>query len=246
MLTLIAPRRPEGCPSDLVFDEWHAGELDRVAREAVETHVSGCAPCRARTAEVAAEASRFLSRFPALSLPAGAPPHPSRRRPRHLVPASLAFLAAAAGLLLFLRSPGAPKSVRSKGGPHLGFFVKRGARVFPGADGETVYPGDRLRFVVSTGTATHVAIFSLDAKGIASVYEPAGPETRLVGPARELPLDGSVELDGTVGTERIFGLFCDAPVAVEKARAGLERTHTVAVPPGCFADGLRLEKEPSP
>ena len=143
--------------------------------------------------------------------------------------------------------PNAPDwATRTKGGARIGFFVSSGGSVRPGRDGQAVHPGDRLRFTVSAPRPAHVAILSLDAAGVASVYYPTGTRSRHVGVVREHALESSVELDGTLGDERIWGVFCDVPFPIEPLRAALERRRDLPALPGCTVDTLRLLKKPAP
>ncbi len=248
MLTLIARERPDGCISDLAFDEWHAGELPMAAVRELEDHLSSCARCRARRESIDASASAFLERFPTLGGLRGSTVARPKRPSRAWIWASggVATLAAvAAGLSFYLRQAPSQDTTRLKGGPHVGFFVKRGEAIFQGGDGERVRPHDTLRFVASTAEARHLAILSLDASGAASVYYPAANPTRIFGPASSAPLDNGVELDETLGDEQIFALFCKSPIDLDAERAALERNHTVKEHSDCLIDSLRIVKEPA-
>jgi hypothetical protein len=89
--------------------------------------------------------------------------------------------------------------------------------------GETVAPGDALRFAVSAPAKAYVAVLSLDPKGHGSVYFPLGARAEAVGPGAEVALPLGTRLDATVGEERIVGLFCSSPVELEPLRVQLER-----------------------
>ena len=52
------------CASDLMLDEWGAGELDREASASLAAHVDGCARCRARHASFEAARAAFLEEAP--------------------------------------------------------------------------------------------------------------------------------------------------------------------------------------
>jgi hypothetical protein len=51
-----------------------------------------------------------------------------------------------------------------------------------------------------------------------------------------------VLLDGTLGLERVVGVFCDRPMVVAELAAAVARD---AIPSGCVADALMLEKRRS-
>lgn len=233
MLSELRKAQPNNCLSDLMLDEWHAGELDSAAARIVEEHVASCDRCRARQQALQAVANEFLRARP------GAP---QRRFRARTVGIALSGLAVAAAALLLMRTP-EPFGERSKGGPSLGFFVLRGERVFAGSEGERLQPGDRLRFVATSLTPRQLAILSRDARGVASVYYPAAPHSRLVAATRETPLDTAVELDGTLGTETLFGVFCDQEFEVEPLRQALERSGKLPSLPGCSVDQLEVRKE---
>jgi len=266
--------RPEGCISDLEFDEWRALELDAGAALALTEHVAGCQRCQQRRALLEAQAAEFLQRFPELDLPALTTTkssvrakssteiaHESSHRARArgsivswrrgwAIASGLAGLAAAALALLLLR-PVEPASdgelgTRIKGSSRLGFFVKRGNQVLPGGDEEVVHPHDLLRFTLTTVRPSHTAILSLDGAGVASVYHPAGAQSQRFGVVRDEALDQSIDLDATLGRERIWAVFCEAPFEVEPLRAQLEADRELKVPAGCTVDQLTLVKQAGP
>ena len=151
-------------------------------------------------------------------------------RPRTRVPAvgaSLAAVALAALGFLALRSglePGVPGDTRVKGGePRLGFYVKHGDEVRRGEPGESVRPGDALRFVYTSDRTFFIALFSRDAREL-SLYYPEGEHAIELAPGQDAALDFSVELDATPGTERVIALFCPQTFELEVARAALAST----------------------
>jgi hypothetical protein len=149
---------------------------------------------------------------------------------------------------------GGGASLRRKGSAAVGFFVKRGDRVQRGSDGEHVQPGDQLRFTLRSDRPTQLAILSLDARGVVSVYFPRTEGQGALRPiGEELALDAGVELDATLGPETIFAIRCPTPPALaahpthptlDTLRNTLQRTRTLPAPPGCEVDVLRLFKEP--
>lgn len=238
-----AIHRPISCVSDLVFDEWAAGELTAERALEVETHVQSCARCTARRDALADQSSAFLERAGTL-LPTSGPRARSARLRQTLLAYSGAAALAAAAVLLVMRLD-TESGTRSKGSTRIGFFVKRGERVYEGQSGERVNPGDRLRFVLSSPAARHVAIVARDARGTASIYYPEGRRTVPMGPAEQLALDSSIELDSTLGKERIYAVFCDAPLELENVRRTLERRGELALPEGCAQESIEINKEPS-
>jgi hypothetical protein len=245
--------RPPECLSDLVLDQWRAGEIEDGARLGeLEAHVASCERCRSRRAAFDREAASYLSRQPFFS------PHGrarlqerTKRSARRLqIVAGASALAAAAVLALVLRAPqdgvrGADESgTRIKGGSRVAFFVKRGDRVVMGGPSERLQPGDQLRFTVTLERPRHLAIFSRDARGVASVYYPAEAVTKALPAGADIALENSVELDDALGEERIFAVFCDSAIAVEELRSSLERTGDIQTGSGCTVDRSAFVKEP--
>jgi anti-sigma factor RsiW len=253
---------PEGCISDLAFDEWRAGELDRGSIEAYEAHLSTCERCQRRHDAIEAETEAFLEKHPRLVLPAGRPVSrvvPLRpKRGRWLAWASGgAALAAAATFALVLRPP-APKGdggslaadqpglVRTKGSSYIRFFVKHGDQVRRGGDEQVVHVGDQLRFTLTSDRPQQVAILSLDAARVASTYYPRGDQSAAVGAVRDQVVDSSVLLDQTLGKEQIWGIFCEAPFELEPLRAALSQRGQLPPLPECSVDALSIVKEAAP
>jgi hypothetical protein len=247
--------RPPECLSDLVLDQWRAGEIEDAARLAeLEAHVVGCERCRARKDAFDRDAESYLSHHPVF-LPrekARSQPKSSRSARRLQIFAGASALAAAAALALVLRAPqggpfgGDESGTRIKGGSRVAFFVKRGDRVVAGGPGERLQPGDQLRFTATLERPKHLAIFSRDARGVASVYYPAGAVTKALPAGADVALETSVELDDALGEERVFAVFCDSAIAVEDLRTSLERTGDVQAGSGCTVDRSTFVKEPKP
>ncbi|HEV8549979.1 MAG TPA: zf-HC2 domain-containing protein [Polyangiaceae bacterium] len=238
------------CVSSLAIDRWLAGELREDELRRVEAHLASCAECRARREHAArfkAQVVAELAPFPELPTPARTAP---RWRPRGRARAALGgLLAVAAALLLFLRQ-GTRESAhdgglvtRTKGGGRLGFFVKRGGAVERGAPGQALRPGDAVEFSYSAPKDGYLAVLSVDGAGRASVYYPSAPRA-LPFAAGERPLDASTVLDGVLGHERWFALFCESAVELEPIRARLEShpTQPLAVA-GCSVDPMAVAKE---
>jgi hypothetical protein len=152
----------------------------------------------------------------------------------------------AAAAVLYLRAGGPGGDVRTKGGPHVGFFVKRGEVVTEGVSGQHVRAGDQLRFVVTAERDRHLAILSLDSRGAVSVFSPSQTASVPVRASVGAALESSVQLDDSPGTERIFAVFCDAPFDVRRFVRELEQSHDVASGPDCVVDRLELSKESLP
>jgi len=221
------------CLSALRLDRWMMGELASTDAESVGAHVAACAACS--TAVAGMRGVREEVR--ALPLPTVLVRPPVRRRlPRPAV-AGLG-LTLAASLLLVVRSEVGDRERRKGPGVALAMYVQHGTEVRRAAPGETVSPGDAIRFAVSTPVPAFVAVLSLDPSGRASVYFPPGPRAVQVPAGTEVPLPLGTRLDETTGEERLLGLFCTTPVELEPIRLALQQAQDGApLPTDC--QGLR-------
>jgi hypothetical protein len=151
--------------------------------------------------------------------------------------------AAAAALALWLAvSPErrAGLETRTKGNPTIGFYVKHGDAVRRGGAGEVVFPRDALDFTASTDRPRYLAIISIDGAGVASAYYPGGAIASHLPAGQDQLLPLSVALDDTLGIERLVGVFCDVALPIAQLRDAI--AHGVALPAGCSADALTIEK----
>jgi len=234
---------PAGCISDLQLDKWQAGDLSEPAARALDAHVTTCARCSQRRQRLAAEAARFLQQFPT-------PPRPSPTLPTkprgYWLTAAGTLLAAAAALVLWLRTPSEESGTRSKGAAHLSFFVKRGGEVMPGTADQVVFAGDQLRFAVTASKPQQLAILGRDSTGAVFVYHSDSASSALVSPGREVALANSIELDDAPGTEMFWAVFCEKAFEVAPLKAELAAEGALPPPPGCTVDTLRLVKGSRP
>ena len=227
----MTPLSWNACLSAFRLDRWMMGELGASDAESVGTHVSACATCS--TAVAGMRGVREEVR--ALPLPAVLVRPPLRRRLPRAAVAGLG-LALAASVVVMLRTD---LGERRKGpGLGLAMYVQHGSEVRRAAPGESVAPGDAVRFAVSTPVPAFVAVLSLDPAGKASVYFPEGPRAAQVPGGAEVPLPLGTRLDATTGEERLLGLFCTQPVELEPIRLALQQAQDAApLPTDC--QGLR-------
>jgi hypothetical protein len=222
MTTSRVQRTWAACYSALQFDRFLTGELDRQEAERVRGHLAECGRCAAALDQLQKASEERLPPLRVMPLPARS------RVPIRAVAAAVG-LTAAASVLLVVRSAG----TRLKGsGFSLGMYVDHRGEVRKAAPGETVAAGDAVRFAVTAPFDTHVAILSLDPKGHASIYFPAGRRAELVHAGADVALPLGTRLDETVGEERIIGLFCSSAIELEPLRLQLERGDP-AIPHGC-------------
>lgn len=241
------------CLSSLAIDRLLAGELGADARRSAQAHLAECAECRARSEHAAAFKARVGRELGTLAELGSRPASPrglTRVASRTATRAAFAgLLAVAAALILFLRA-GAPDGVhpsggetRTKGGGRLGFFLKRGSAVERGVPGQALQPGDAVQFSYFSAKDGYLAVLSVDGAGHASIYYPNAPRA-LPFMAGERPLDASTVLDGVLGDELWFALFCESAVELEPIRARLE-SHPAQSPEvaGCSVDRMGVTKE---
>jgi anti-sigma factor RsiW len=224
--------RTDDCIGDLRFDQYAGGELDAAAQAQVSSHLALCERCRERQALLAREREHF--EHADLSNPEWL----QKRRPK-VSRGMLGLLAAAACLLLTLQLRAPVETLRTKGDPFIGFYVKRGDEVRRGSIEEALHPGDRLRFTYTAASAQYLAILSVDGAAQASVYYPADAHAARIEAGTDVLLPSSVELDETLGEETIAAVFCAEPFEIAPLRA------TVAALParaGCSSHTLQVHK----
>jgi hypothetical protein len=258
MLKRVRPELPEGCVSDLSFDGLRAGELSSGAQQKIAAHVSQCERCRERQRELDRAFTEIEAQLPVFELRTKAADHGTAtpaatpaRRPGRRGPALAALALAACALLGLLpwaahertREP----DTRTKGGPSLSFYIKRGEEVFAWTAGSAVDAGDTLRFVVSPRGYTHVAIFSRSDDGETNLYYPQAARSAAIdAAATQVALDGAIELDDTLRDEQLFALFCRAPFTTDALEAELAASGALFAPRGCEVATLRLQKRRDP
>jgi hypothetical protein len=216
--------------SALELDLLDLGGMAPAERTRAEAHLAGCERCRgdletARTAKREFDERVFLRTVPAIRVRGEKRSLFSWRRLSFtLAPA----LAAAAAIAIFLRPTPVDHGdggLGVKGGPAMQVFAQRDdpvRRIFQVRDGDTMRPGDALRFAVYPSSWPYLLVVSVDGKGTVSSYFPFGGDQsgRLDGEARvELP--GSVLLDDAPGPERIFAIFSREPLTVRAATSAL-------------------------
>lgn len=242
--------RHEGCLSDLQLDRLRAGDVRDDERAAFRDHVEGCERCHQRNLEFADIEASFLEAAPRFVRPTGRAEPRRQAPPRHrrfaYAGAAVVSLAAAAAVGLRLRAPDEASGTRLKGNAdRITFFVKRGERVFQGESGGLVAPHDQIRFATTTLASKHVVILGLDTENHASVYFPDGDRAATVPVGENVLLPSAIELDNATGEERIFALFCEAPVPIDPIRRSVE-TGATTFPETCTVDRLTLDKQRLP
>jgi hypothetical protein len=235
--------RGEACLSDLTLDELVRGELAAAAEG--RAHLDGCERCRARLAAIEDTRAQFLADMPRLSARGPLPSSQrSRRRARVRGLIAATTVLAAASLVLWLRPR--PLVERTKGGTQLTLYVRHDGKVRLAAPGEIVAPGDTLQLTYSSERTRYLAVLSLDGAAHANVYFPDGERALELGRARESPLPRSTVLDGVLGKETLFGLFCDTALFLPPVRREIEARGALSPLEGCDVVRLTFEKRAPP
>jgi hypothetical protein len=109
------------------------------------------------------------------------------------------------------------------------------------SDGDPARPGDRLRFEVRAPAAGYVAVVGIDRRG-STVYYPFGGTAPVAYDPAEPLLSGAVELDETLGVERVTVLYSRAPFALDAALSALAAG--APLPAGVASESVSFVKEP--
>ncbi|MDP2270294.1 MAG: zf-HC2 domain-containing protein [Archangium sp.] len=197
-------------------------------------HLDGCDDCRVRWQELNADKQRFEQFVFARTLPKVEARVAAERQGffgrfkfQLLVPI---LGVAAAFAVVATMGPGTQTEddvyVGIKGAqPTLEVFAVRGAGgAFPVSSGVTLQPKDKIRFVVNPAGAKYLIVASRDGAGLFSVYHPFGAQQSqpLTGARSKLELPGAVELDATLGAERLVAAFSEEPLMAEQVEAALK------------------------
>lgn len=232
-------------PSLLALERMSAGKLCSNEQSDLEAHLVTCSQCEGRWQELCAAQRHFMAEVYPRTIATTLERCRSSERAKKSSPwrwAAVPVLAVAV-IVLFVtvRPRPAPLSpsqsealIATKGStPTFGMFARRGSEVFRVRSGSVLAPGDQVRFVVGPGNFNYLLIASIDGAGVTSIYYPfdgkrSAPLTR--EPRQELP--GSVVLDQTLGSERVYALFSREPlsakqVSIELLRVGREHSNTL-------------------
>lgn len=223
------------CLSSLELDRHAADDLSVEERQTVEGHLESCVRCALRREVMLADRAAFLQRLPTWDAVQ------ARRTPRKAAAVGVVLLTAAAAVLLAV-SPGELLGVRSKGGPQLGAYIKRGERVTRAQSGDLVQPGDWLRLTYTSAKPRHFAVLHRDARS-ANIYFPQSDVAVKMEAGRDVALSFGIRLDSEPGEEQLYGLFCDEAVALEPLRAALQLNGQVPSSAHCQVDTLTLFKQ---
>lgn len=243
---------PSDCLSELMLDEWAAGELSPDDAQRCEAHLAQCSACRSRKLALEQANASFYAEAPTFeALSRLVPSKPKAPQPASNLRWLSAPLLAACAALAFLavqkpeqRVP--TEQTRAKGAPRVGYYVKRGDEVTRGDSATVVHPGDAVRFVYSADRPYYLAIFGADARGV-GVYFPSGRTAQPISAGQDVALDFSVELDDTLGRERVTALFCPEAFEIEPVQDALSSGSPLAASlASCEHAVFELNKQRTP
>jgi len=197
-------------------------------------HLDGCELCKQRWIDLNEDSQKFKQYVFARTLPQVEQRLQSpvqsffeRFKLQFVLPA--VGLAAAAGLAFVLSAgPGTQTEddiyVGLKGlESTFEVFAQRAqGNVFAVKANAELKPKDRIRFVVNPGHAKYVMVVSVDGKGAFSVYHPVGgAESEKVESKKRAELTSTIELDDTVGTEKLLVVLSEAPIKADVVKAAV-------------------------
>lgn len=222
-------RRAEGCLSDFALDEMVAARSLHVEPSPNSAaHLSSCSRCAAR-----------LTQFETIDPPApkAAPLPVKRTATRRLLALSYAVLGCVlfCGALSVFVSPhleatdtapatSVDTTVRTKGALALIVIVRDSAhnvrRLTPT---DVVHPGESLRFEVTAAQSGYAGVIGIDSAGVAAVYAPTRGWLAAVVGGEPLVLPGAIDMDQTLGTERLVAVRCAEQYSVSDLKKEAER-----------------------
>src|SRR5687768_495923 len=152
---MIQRRRSESCLSDHAIDLFLAGEPQDLA------HADGCSACSLRVEELRQERDGFEKQ---IWIAGEAKKIERRLRFRQVKSAALAVGSIAAVVLVALSLPQEEPSVRTKGGLSVEVIARHEQGTIENLlPGSKLFPGDAIRFRVTSESGGYLAISGLDA-----------------------------------------------------------------------------------
>jgi hypothetical protein len=201
------------CPSDFSLDELSVLGDDALDAGALRAHIERCGSCARGMEERRATTAEFRAKRRALPL--------SRRSTlRWLwIPGAVAALVVC--LVLVPHTP----YTGAKGVAHE-IYCKRGETVLRLTPGQSVRPGDALRFSLRPANPQerHAVIASVDGGGHYSpLYPPSADGASVEIPGDGSPLDGSIVLDAAPGPESLVIVTAQKPFSAAMVRQAVLR-----------------------
>jgi hypothetical protein len=218
--------------TDVELERAIAGDLPPDRAAAIERDAT--AADRARMDELRAEHAAFAGgidvdeqvRRIEQRVARAAPPPRAPAWLRWAIPAGTLAMAAAVIAMIVMRrgdddAPANDDDIAIKGDSvaltvHL--QTATGSRVI--GSGESIAPGDRIRFEVAAPRPGHIAVVAVDGAGKTTVYYPyGGGAAPAFDPTADRLLPGAIELDATPGDETIRVYFSRSPFTTDQIPA---------------------------
>ncbi|MDY7226475.1 hypothetical protein [Hyalangium rubrum] len=227
---------------DALLDRYLSGALDPEAKRQLEATLAQSPWDKARLAELRADSAAFLLQHPPAPFVARVQ---KAERPAwwRSWPVLLAPALATAMLTLLVFQPqieqllqtlieGDPYTV--KGSVMLVLHRKVGESSVQVSSGDTLSPGDAIRFEAKASNNGFLAVVGRDAKGVITVYHPFGGTAAHPYEASQPLLPEAVALDDTLGREDVYALFSQQAFELDWAVRALEEGRSLpqAAPKG--------------
>jgi len=225
--------------SDLRWDRYLAGELSADETAASLAHAEGCERCGARMRELSAGRDAFTERPIPMTFARA-----KRGSRRGWIGGAATLVAAAAVLVLVVRSGEPPSEERAKGtGPVLILTGGRDGAMVPLASGDAVHPGDSLQAGYSSTRDGFGAVLSHDGAGQVTSYVPSTGATLAALPAgTDRTFPESTILDAVVGSETLYLVWCETREPLAPLLAQVRVGGDLTVPIGCHTRMVVVEK----
>ncbi|CAN5906987.1 hypothetical protein BH11MYX3_BH11MYX3_48650 [soil metagenome] len=108
------------------------------------------------------------------------------------------------------------------------------------ATGDTVHPGERIRFEIKAARRGYVTVIGIDGAGSRTTYFPYGAEAAApIDPSGSRILPGAIQLDATPGDEKFFAVYATRPFTTDEAIAAIASPR-----PGMSSAEVVLKKQP--
>jgi hypothetical protein len=230
------------CPSRFSLVQWKSGDLSEVETRALDKHVARCEACQATARQIEENLTRYRPKQDAylrqLILRISAEKPPRTHLPRwNRWAFALGSAAVGVAIALVFIYPREKQTVEQQE-PAVGFkgrvamrvVAQRGADQFAVEPNATLFPGDALRFIVTTSSEGYLSIFSIDSRHIIAPFYPdsdpaSDPKPMVIESAGRHELPDSIVLDDATGAECIVAAFSQKPfdrgAVHERARRSL-------------------------
>jgi len=220
------------CPSRFSLVQWKSGDLSEVETRALDEHVARCAACQAKVRQIEENLTQYCPKqeaYLAQLVSCLSTERPTERPSWTLFPKRVFWtlalgstvVAAVVGLISIY--PGKEQTVqqqqtavRFKGRVVMRAVAQRGTDQFAVEPNAKLFPGDALRFIVTTRSQGYLSIFSIDSQHIIAPFYPdsdpvSDPKPMVIKSAGRHELPGSIVLDDAIGAECIVAAFSQEP-----------------------------------